>query len=208
MLEFHYDTAQFAGVLEAPEGYFASNNIIIDTELMNDLSVHKWDYSKALVAIVGFIRGTRMTILAAESEDDAVFRDYVTATISKLAEQGQLFAFNKDFERGVLKTLTGIEFPISELKPISGKGWTKDKCYNVLLEKGIIKGKPVTDIFDGDAKKVVVFYQRWKETCDNQFLMDILSHNINCLLKESTIHSNRDWFRANYNLGRNNFEVA
>jgi len=208
MLEFTYDTAQFAAVLEAPEGYFASEDVIIDTELINDLSVHKWDYSKALVAIFGFIRGSRMTIVAAENEDDTVFRDYVTATVSKLAEHNRLFAFNKDFERGVLKTLTGIEFPILELKPISGKGWTKDACYNALVEKGVIKGKPVTDIFNGDAKKVVVYYQRWRETFENQFLMDILSHNINCLLKESTIHSNSDWFRANYNLGRNNFEVG
>jgi hypothetical protein len=207
MFKFVYDTQSFEHVFNLPNGALFSQDSIIDIQLMNDISPN-WIYTEGKPSAVGILYENRMTVYVAEKEGDVLFKESVWLALQDAAKVSKLYAFNWRFERDVLKVLFGgFEFPFNEIIPIRGVGWNRDKCYNVLREKGVLKiSKEIYDIYGGDSKKPMIDFADWLKDGDHQHLMNIVHHNLHCLIKESLIHKNRDWFAKNYALNGKGFE--
>jgi hypothetical protein len=207
MLQFTYDIAQFEAKFDLPHGSLFSDDVIVDVEIRNDIAPD-WVYIEGEACAVGILHKDRIYIFIAEAEDDPIFKNKVWGALYDLP-QGPLYAFNRNMEAGVLHTLfDGFDFPIAELKPISGPGWSKDRCYQALRMYGKVDGKEIVDIFKG---KGVLCADRWikyRETGEMQWLMEIVEHNIQCLLKQSLIHRHRAWYPTQFKMNDRNFELG
>lgn len=201
-MEFDYKVEDMEKQYNAPKGFFESEVCVVDNEIANNIAPD-WDYTKAEVICTGFLHGNQIKVFVAESKDDMKFKKAVKDYLNRMKLNYELVAFNHNMEEGNFKGNMDYEIKIGEVKPFMAKGWNKDRFYNILLEKEVIPEVLIVDVFNGNAGLCIDYFKKWEETESRQFLMDIVSHNINCLLKESVIYKNISYFRENYEVKAN-----
>lgn len=197
MKQFDYKISDIEQIYEAPAGFFEVPVCIIDNEISNDISAD-WDYEKAKIICVGFLAGNSIKIFVAEKDGDEDFKNVVIEELERMKLDFEFFAFNRFMEMGNFRGDFGYETKIAEIKPFNAKGWNKDAFYKKLLEKKIIPTIKISDPFNGDSRLCIDRWQKYLKDKKQQHLMDIVSHNMNCLLKECIIYKNKKWFEKNY----------
>ena len=200
----NYLVKDFETEYKTPEGFFQNDIVIIDNEIQNDISPN-WDYETGKISVVGILLGTQIMMFVAENEDDIDFKTEVRYQLEKLKHSKMFYAFNNKMEMGNFKGYMAYDLEIQEIKPFNAKGWNKDRFYNTLKDRKVIPDIEIKDVFKGDAGLCVTKWQEYIKTKDEQHLMDIVSHNINCLLKESVIYKNRQYFLDNWDIDGNGF---
>jgi hypothetical protein len=190
MFRFTYDTESFETTFRLPQGSLYAQDCIIELVLMNDISP-KWIYSEGKACAVGLLHQSRMVVYIAESEYDEDFRAEVTEALKSKSE---IWGFNWEYISTVIKTLSGQGFPMNELQPTKKRGWSRNKCYELLRSKGILsESKGVYDNYGGDIKKAVEDWQKWLDDGEQQHLMDISQHLLGNLIKDALIYQFRNW---------------
>jgi len=177
---------------------------IVDNEIANDIRPD-WIYENGLPVVVGFLDKQRVTIFVAETENDKEFEKAVVDNLDRCASVSSLFAFNKFMEMGNFKGAFGYNADIHEIKPFNARGWTKDRFFDELRKRNQIPNILMKDALDGNGARCPEKWAEYIKTGDFQNVMDIVSHNINCLLKESIILKNRDFFLNNWKIDKNGF---
>ena len=172
---------------------------IVDNEICNDISPD-WIYENGLPIVVGFLNYDMIKIFVAESDNDKEFEKTVCDYLNKYSSVSQLFAFNKFMEMGNFKGAFGYNLEINEIKPFNAKGWNKEKFFQTLIDKAVIPFVKIEDPFKGDSGLCIKSWGKYIITGNSKHLMDIVKHNINCLLKESIILKNRQYFLDNYKI--------
>lgn len=172
---------------------------IVDNEISNDIRPD-WIYENGLPIVVGFLDQQRVTIFVAETEHDKEFEKAVVDNLDRYASVSKLFAFNRFMEMGNFKGAFGYNSDIHEIKPFNAKGWNKERFFKTLLDKAVIPMVDIEDPFKGDSGLCISSWGKYLTTGERKHLMDIVKHNINCLLKECVILKNRDYFINNYKI--------
>lgn len=207
MREFTYNVVEIEREYGVPIGTFSNDFIIIDNEIQNDISAD-WDYLKGKVNVVGILYLDLIKIFVAEEENDEEFKNAVREEINRLGDFAYIYAFNNKMEMGNFKGDMDFDVPIREIKPFNAKGWNKDKFYNELRKRNQIPDIKIIDVFNGNAGLCIPNWKKYLETGNFDYMMDIVSHNINCLLKESVILKNKHFFKMNWKVDKNNFMVG
>jgi len=199
MKEFTYQVADIEKEHGVSKGFYSNEFIIIDNEIQNDISAD-WDYKKAKICVVGILYLDTIKIFVAEEEDDKGFKQAVIDEINKLGKLAYLFAFNNKMEMGNFEGDMDFDVPIREIKPFNARGWNKDRFYNELRKRNQIPDKKIIDIFDGDAGLCITNWEEYVKTDNFDLMMNVVSHNINCLLKESVILKHKHYFKKNWEI--------
>lgn len=207
MFKFTYETQSFETTFALPEASLFSQDCIIELDLLNDLAP-KWVYAEGKPCVIGILHENRIIVCVAETEDDEEFKNEVWNILHEKAQIAKFYALNWLYVRDVLKSLfNGFEFPIHELSPINGQGWTRDKRYQVLRTYRILKGdKEIYDNYCSDAKKSVADWKKWLADGDQQHLMDIVQNVLGNLCKLALIHKHREWYSQQFHLDKDLFE--
>jgi len=204
MKHFTYNVDEFEKLYGMPQGFFINDVVIVDNEIQNDIS-KDWNYLKGKICVVGILHLDQIRTFVAEKRNDEDFKMYVSDELKKFGQNAPIYAFNRFMEIGNFKGDFGIEIPIKEIKPFNARGWNKDKFFNELRNRKQIPDIQVKDIFKGDAGQCIIKWDEYMKTGDFQNLMDIVSHNINCLLKESVIQKHKKFFEDNWNINSQGF---
>ena len=204
MKHFTYNVDEFEKLYGMPQGFFSNDVVIVDNEIQNDIS-KDWNYLKGKICVVGILHLDQIRTFVAEKRNDEDFKMYVSDELKKFGQNAPIYAFNRFMEIGNFKGDFGIEIPIKEIKPFNARGWNKDKFFNELRNRKQIPDIQVKDIFKGDAGQCIIKWDEYMKTGDFQNLMDIVSHNINCLLKESVIQKHKKFFEDNWNINSQGF---
>ena len=204
MIKQTFNIYEFEKAYKVDDGTFFSDVAIVDNELMNDIA-ENWNYEEGQIAVTGVLFQDVITIFIAEKEDDEDFKREVVDFLIKISSQTKLYAFNNKMEMGNFKGNLDYEVKINEIKPFRAKGWNKDKFFHTLIDDKVIKNIAISDVFDGDGAKCITSWKKYIKTGEEGNLSDIISHNINCLLKECIILKNRNYFFDNYECDKNNF---
>jgi len=184
-----------------------SDSVIVDNEIMNDIS-DDWDYYKGKICLTGMLYEDVIEIYIAESENDADFKIEVSSRLEELHETGmRIYALNNKFELGTFAGNLGCSCVIEEIRTFKGKGSSKDNMFSVLNKHGIINAE-VRDVLNGDSAKCVDLWKDYKKTGNFLSLLTIAVHNINCLVKESIILKNKQWFIDNVKTDMNGFAIG
>jgi hypothetical protein len=200
MKVFRYKTTEFHPKI------FYNDNVIVDNEIANDIAPH-WDYTKGIPVVTGMLYQDQAVIFVADSVDDEQFKAHVMGNLSMMFAKADLYSFNANMEIGNFKGAWDFDIKINEIKPFKAKGWNKDRFYNELVGHRVIPDTQILDPFGGDAGQCVVYWERYWDTHKNEFLMKIVLHNLNCLLKESVILNNIAYFKREYQTDKNGFLV-
>ena len=205
MKELNYDLSIIEDSYNVHRGFFCNDKVIVDNELMNDISM-AWDYTTGKICVSGFLMGDKLNIFVAEGDDFKEFKGAVINKLDSIISSGKkLYSFNRFMEMGNFEGYFAYKVNIDEIKPFNARGWNKDRFFNALIYEGVVQKVVIKDIFGGDGGKSVKYWKLFVKTGNSQFLMDIVSHNINCLLKESIILKNKQWFLDDYEVDNNNF---
>ena len=188
------------------EKLFSNDNVIVDNEIANDIS-SDWDYEKGVPVVVGILHKDKIVIFIKENEDDILFNKEVVFTLQQLAKKNKIYGFNYKFEQGNFKGQFGFDLDMAEIKPFRAKGWNKDRFFDELLAKEVIPDCGITDIFDGDASLCPVNWIKYQQTGQFEYMLNIVKHNMNCLLKESVILNHKDYFLENYKINEKGWLV-
>ena len=201
MKHYTYNTKYFHADL------FNNDNCIIDNEICNDIS-KDWNYLEGVPIVVGFLHKNQIDIFLAETPDDKEFEEGVKSFIrKKVMDSVDLYSFNKHMEIGNFKGAWNITVDIKEIKPFMGRGWTKDKFYNELIAREVISDCKIVDVFQGDASLCITKYNKFLETGKIEYALEIVKHNMNCVLKESVILKHQNYFRNNYQVDERGWVV-
>lgn len=200
MRQFRYNNRYFHADL------FLNDDCIVDNEIANDIS-NGWDYKKGIPIVVGFLHKENMDIFLAESEDDQDFAKAVQDHIKQVLTETEIYSFNRHMEIGNFSGTWGFDMEIKEIKPFNGRGWNKDRFYNELIAREVIPDCKIADVFCGDALLCIHNWKKYQDTGKIEYAMKIVQHNMNCLLKESVIQKNKNFFLSNYNINEKGWVV-
>jgi len=207
MRQLTYLVEDFEAKNNAPKGFFCNASAIVDNELGNDIS-DDWDYQKGKIVVTGILHRDQIFMFIKDSEDDEDFGKEVCRKLLEIGCKVPLYAFNRNFEIGNFKGDFNCEIEIKEIKPFNARGWNKDRFYNELRKRNAIPNINLRDALNGDAKECPNKWGKYIKTNDFQHVMDIVSHNLSCLLKESVILKNKDYFWNNWKIDDNGFMVG
>lgn len=207
MKKFNINLREFEKKYNMEEGFFNNENIIIDNEIQNDISKN-WDYESAKISVVGILYENEITIFAIESVNDEDFKNQVIEEINKLGKVSHIYAFNRKMEIGNFKGDWNFDVPIKEIKPFNSRGYNKDKFFQILKERKQIPNFDIIDIFDGNAGLCIDRWEKFVATNDFQNIIDVVKHNINCLLKESIILKHQKFFKDNWEVDDRNWMLC
>jgi hypothetical protein len=188
---------EYSKILGCKPELIMNDNIILDVEISNDLRPD-WVYSNGRVIVAGFIFKDKMTIFSAEEDHDIQFKIAVSDFITSLPKGTKIYAFNNQMEIGCCKNSFNLDLRIEDMKPLKMRGGSKDFFFDTLLNKGIIKKLKLQDNFNGDGGKCIETWALFQKTKDVKHLNDIILHNFNCLIKESIIQKNKQFFLDNW----------
>lgn len=145
---------------------------IVDVETIDSL---KEKPAKDLtLSIVGiFYKKTIKQIILKNPKNIEKFRYIVKKELAKLPQP--FLAFNKRFDKTVLKGFTGISYRFKEIQehPFQKKQKAKEK-HNI----------KVKDPFNGDGLLAIHYYNKYLQTGNEAHLNLVIDHNLACLLTE------------------------
>ena len=205
MKRYTYSTNRLEELYGLPKDFLRSDVVIVDNEIQNDIS-ENWNYMEAKICVTGILFQNKIEIIVAEEEDDTEFKEFVKKRLKDLSSH-KMFAFNKYMEIGNFKGDLKIDVEIDEIKPFNGKGWNKDRFFKVLQDKSIVPKFNVQDPFKGDACLCIEKWDYYLTYNDDQYLKQIMLHNMNCLIKETMILKNKDYFKRNYSVNDRNWII-
>lgn len=200
MKHFNYNNRFFHADL------FVNDNCIMDNEISNDIS-DGWDYTKGKPILVGFLHRDKMDIFLAENDDDQDFAKAVQDHVKEVLTETEIYSFNKKMELGNFSGAWGFDMELKEIKPFKAKKYTKDRFYNELIARQVIPDCKIADVFCGDASQCIHNWKKYQDTGKIEYAMDIVKHNMNCLLKESVIQKNKPYFLNNFNIDKKGWLV-
>jgi len=200
MKVFKYKTTEFHPTL------FNNEKLIVDNEIANDIS-KDWDYTKAIPVVTGMLFQDQVIIFVADNNNDEEFARHVQGNLSMMFAKTDLYSFNANMEIGNFKGAWDFNIKINEIKPFKAKGWNKDRFYNELIGHKIIPDTHILDPFSGDAGLCISYWEKYLDTKKPEYLMKIVLHNLNCLLKESVILNNVDYFKKEYRTDKNGYMI-
>lgn len=204
MKHLTYLVEDFEKKYNVPHGFFANPSAIVDNELGNDISKN-WNYEEGNIVVTGILHKDKIYIYVRESDDDDQFKKAVCRKLLDIGGEVPLYAFNKNFEVGNFKGEFDCEIEIKEVKPFNARGWTKDRFFDELRKRKVIPDIRMRDALGGDGSKCPTKWAEYIKTKDFQHVMDIVSHNLGCLLKESIILKHKDYFWNNWVIDDNGF---
>jgi len=204
MISLNYKIENFEIAYQAPQGLFHSPVAIVDNELGNDISAD-WDYEKGKVVVTGILFKDTINIYIKEREDDNDFVKTVSRKLLNIGSETPIYAFNKAFEVGNFKGDFNLPIIIQEIKPFAAKGWNKDRFYQELINNKVIPDIKIKDILNGNGAKCIGRWQEYLRTGNFQNMMDIVSHNLSCLLKESVILKHFHYYKENWEIDSKGF---
>jgi hypothetical protein len=184
---------------------------IIDIEIGNCMTRENWDNKKADIILIGALlckNGEKQTIVQIPRFKDQSKEEYASI-IKKLLDSlkkadYELFALNRMFEQEAIESYCGQAYTFNEVKgTFKGTLSSKDSLYGFLQKK--LSLATIYDIFSGDAKVIPDYYQLYLSSGEYKFLQDIISHNLNCLLKEYYILKNLQFIEDNVEVDKNGF---
>ena len=152
-----------------------SEHIIVDVEIGNNLAPN-WDYKKADIVTLGILKENEIKIIQREKTDN--IEEFKIVLIDILKDTEEFYAFNFKFEIGALSGFLGKEYSAKEIKPFSGKNFSKDRFFEELLKIKKIENETNDAFKDGS-----LVQEKYK---DGKY-EEIINHNTNCLIKEAYI---------------------
>lgn len=172
---------------------------VVDIEIANAMTKETWDNKKADICLIGalLVQNNQIQSIVQIPRTAGMSKEDYASLIKKLMDSLQnagysLFALNAPFEAEAIEAYCSQKYTFNEIKGnLRGSKSSKDNLY-VLLEKRLKLGN-IYDILGGNAKLCPDFYQLYLSSGDMKFLQDIISHNLNCLLKEHRILQNIKW---------------
>ena len=176
---------------------------IVDIEIGNCMTRENWDNKKADIILIGALLckdGEKQTIIQIPRFKDQSKEEYASI-IKKLLDSlkkadYELYALNRMFEQEAIESYIGQAYTFNEVKgTFKGTLSSKDSLYGFLQKR--LSLATIYDIFGGDAKVIPDYYQLYLSSGEYKFLQDIISHNLNCLLKEYYILKNIQFLKDN-----------
>mgnify|MGYP001828743485 CR=1 FL=1 len=198
---FNFKVSDFEKEYDAPEGLFQSEHAIVDNEIANNLAPD-WDYTKADIICTGILQNAEMTIFLREEEDTAQFKEALKLNLNK---DVTYHAFNRNMEFGNFVGFLDKELLVKEIKPFKAKGWNKEAFFEQLMRDEVIPKVKIYDPFLGDGGQCIVSWKIYLQSNDNEELMKVVMHNVNCLLKEAVILKHKDHFEKNWRIDNKGF---
>lgn len=145
---------------------------IVDVETIDDLKSKKIQELRPSIVGVFFRNKIKQFILYNLISYER-FRYVVTKELSKLPQP--FLAFNKHFDKNVLKGFTGVSYKFGEIQEYKFQKKQKAKeCYGI----------EVDDPFNGDGYLAIVHYRKFIENKKEEHLRLVVKHNLACLLTE------------------------
>jgi len=145
---------------------------IVDVETIDSLSEKRAkDLTPSIVGI--FYKKTIKQIILKNPKNFEKFKYIVKKELAKLPQP--FLAFNKQFDKTVLKGFTGISYKFKEIQehPFQKKQKAKEK-HNI----------KVKDPFKGDGLLAIHHYNKYLKTGNENHLNLVIDHNLACLLIE------------------------
>jgi len=136
------------------------------------------------ICCIGIIVGDTILQIFREPETNDVTQ-YKTTAVSYLNQYEKIYAFNRDFEYyGLRGYLNSDSICVEEIQPFKGKGWSKDKFFEVLVTDRRVTAQMPADPFHGNSALVIPSWAKGD-------IESILNHNVVCLVKEHYILQHR-----------------
>ena len=173
---------------------FSSEWCIVDNEISNDITNPikgaDWFYDKADLICCGILDKDEILIFFREKEDD--LEHYKNSLRNILDSKGKLYAFNFNMEKGNFKGFLNKSYDVLEIKPFKGKGWSKQKFFEELLnDKKVLEKDCPKDPIEDDSGKCLELYAKGDyET--------IINHNISDLVKQYAILKHKKYIYSKY----------
>jgi len=145
---------------------------VVDVETIDSLKEKQMkDLTPSVVGI--FYKNTIKQIILKNPKNIEKFRYVVKKELEKLPQP--FIAFNKQFDKTVLKGFTGISYKFGEIQeyPFQKKQKAKEE-HNIKVE----------DPFQGDGLLAIHHYNQYLQTKDENHLNLVVDHNLACLLTE------------------------
>ena len=164
---------------------------IVDIEISNDIrgpNGGAWKYINSNVIVVGTFYKNKITQFILKENKES-FINKVVEHLINLSKEGELYCLNERMEREGLFNLTNKIFPFKDVRKSIVPGSSKERLFSFLIKAK--KLEPITDPFNGDGYMCILKYKEYEKTKDESFLLEIATHNQNCLLKENQIFKHR-----------------
>lgn len=165
---------------------------IVDIEICNDISTTSgdWEYKKSDIISCAIFYLDSIKILLREKTDNInSFKKILKEELDKLPT---MYAFNYRMEKESFIGFLGKSYFVEEIKSFKGKGWSKQKFFEVLVKDGKInKNNIPKDELEMDSSKVLNKY------FENDY-QSIIEHNIADVIKQYFIWKNKGYILKKY----------
>ena len=180
---------------------------ICDNEINNNIKVYNpekkkddWLYGEGNVICSGFLHGNEIIVPFIESPDEkdefiSLVKEQLARTLNPETQNISWHSFNNQMEIGTFKNLTGYRYQIRDIVVWKGKGWTKDRFYDLFVKKGL-ENVP-KEILDLIAKDDLAGSEIQK-AYENKEFERIINHNVADLLKTYYVKKYCILMRAKY----------
>lgn len=178
-------------IIQKQTKHFAKEPIV-DIEISNLIrdTNGKWHYINSNIILVGTFHKNKITQFILK-ENKELFTKKVIEHLNELSKNNTLYCLNERMEREGLFNLTNKIFPFKDVRKNIAPGSSKDNLFNFLIKAKNIE--PINDPFNGDGYLCIERYRQYKNTKDENLLLEIAQHNENCLLKENLIMEHREF---------------
>ncbi len=153
---------------------------VIDVETVESLD--EKDVNELTPSVVGiFYRKTIKQLILKNPANAEKFKYVVKKELGKLPQP--FLAFNRNFDKNVLKGFTGISYKFREIQeyPFQKKQKAKEQ-HNII----------VSDPFNGDGMLAIHYYDKYLKTGNEEHLNLVAEHNVACLITEWLLEKRKD----------------
>lgn len=175
-----------------------SQEPIVDVEISNDISNNgrEWKYEESDIISFAVLMGNEARVLLREADDDKEdFKDAIKRELYRVSQQKgkkSYSAFNYKMEQGAFKGFLRNNYYIKEIKPFKGKGFSKQKFYEILLEDNLLEDVEIpNDPLEKDSGEVLDRYEK-------EDYLSIITHNLVDVIKQYQIFKNKDYLYNKY----------
>jgi hypothetical protein len=171
---------------------------IIDIEIENSMTKENWDNKKAIPMLCGamLIENSEIQAIVQLPRTKDMTKEQFSSNIKQLLSSldnanYKLYALNAAFETESIEAYTGQRYLFHEIRGnLKGFLSSKDNLWQFLRKS--LKLPEIEDVLHGNSALCPQYYGFYLTTHEHKFLQDIISHNLNCLLKEFYILLNMD----------------